>query len=561
MLVLAEGIEIVAPVDSLFSEILTSEALKFVSSIERKFGERRLELLLERKRRQSRFDRGLESPDFMKQTERIRNDPSWRVAPAPMDMQDRRVEITGPSGDTKMVINAFNSGASTYMSDFEDSQSPTWEASIQGQVNLRDAIRGTIGYSSPEGKKYKLNDGKIATLIVRPRGLHLVERHVHVDKKPISASFFDFGLFLFHNWKALAEKGTGPYFYIPKLESHLEARLWNEVFTFSEEVLGIKRGTIKATVLIETLPAAFEMEEILYELREHSTGLNCGRWDYMFSYIKKLRANPKHILPDRSQLTMDKGFLAPYVDLLIKTCHKRGAHAIGGMSAYIPVKDNEEANARAFEKVRMDKEREVRAGHDGTWVAHPGLVALARQVFDSGMKGPNQIQNLREDVKVGRAELLSVPEGKITEEGLRTNVSVGLRYISAWLGGKGSVPIFNLMEDAATAEICRAQVWQWVHHRASLSDGRRITLQHVRHVVKEELGKLEEEVGPDLFAHGHYTLAAELFDLLVSSEEFKDFLTTLAYPHLLKIEDEARKHRGAKGLAEKFREERLGKQK
>jgi malate synthase len=373
-------------------------------------------------------------------------------------------------------------------------------------------------------------------LIVRPRGLHLVDNHVLVDKSPVSGAFIDYGLFLYHNWRKLLDNGTGPYFYIPKLESHLEARLWNDIFDFSEEALGIKKGTIKATVLIETLPAAFEMEEILYELREHSTGLNCGRWDYMFSYIKKLRADPTHVLPDRAQLTMDKGFLAPYVDLLIKTCHSRGAHAIGGMSAYIPVKDNEEANRRAFEKVRSDKEREVRAGHDGTWVAHPGLVPVAKQVFDLEMKGPNQVARKRDDVYVTQSELLSVPEGKITEAGLQTNVSVGLRYISAWLGGKGSVPIFNLMEDAATAEICRAQIWQWINHGAQLSDGRKITLAMVRHVIKEELGKLEEEVGPDLFTHGNYTLAAELFDLLVSSEEFKEFLTMVAYPHLLRIE-------------------------
>lgn len=534
---LAEGIEVTGKLGPQFSEILIPEALQFVGSIERKFGTRREELIAERAHRQVRFDSGEELLDFLKQTEAIRNDRSWKVASAPRDMQDRRVEITGPSGDVKMVINAFNSGASTYMSDFEDSQSPTWEASIQGQLNLRDAIRGTINYTNPEGKKYKLSEGKIATLIVRPRGLHLVENHVLVDKNPVSGSFVDFGLFLFHNWKMLVDKGTGPYFYIPKLEGHLEARLWNEVFNFSEEVLGIRKGTIKSTVLIETLPAAFEMEEILYELREHSTGLNCGRWDYIFSYIKKLRSDPTYVLPDRSQLTMDKGFLVPYVDLLIRTCHSRGAHAIGGMSAYIPVKDNEEANRRAFEKVRADKEREVRAGHDGTWVAHPGLVPVAKQVFDSEMKGPNQVSRKREDVNVSQSDLLSVPEGKITEEGLHTNVSIGLRYISAWLGGRGSVPIFNLMEDAATAEISRAQVWQWANHGATLSDGRKITLALVRHVVKQELGRLEEEVGPELFAHGNYTLAAELFDLLVSSEEFKEFLTLAAYPHLLRIED------------------------
>jgi malate synthase len=512
-------------------DILTSDALEFVGKLERRFSERRENLLRQRTRIQAQLDK---SPilRFLEGTRSVR-ESQWKVAP--VDLKDRRVEITGPSGDVKMVINALNSGASTYMADFEDAQSPTWEATIQGQLNLTKAIDRTINFTSPEGKKYSLNE-EIATLIVRPRGWHLDERHVELDRKAVSASLFDFGLYLLLNIDKLRSKGTGPYFYLPKLESHKEAQLWNDVITYSEKELGLPRGTIRATVLIETITAAFEMEEILYELREHSTGLNCGRWDYIFSFIKKFRNHAGFVLPDRSMVTMDKGFLKAYVDLLIKTCHKRGAHAIGGMSAFIPVKNDEEANKIAFQKVREDKLREVKAGHDGTWVAHPGLVGVARQVFDEHMIGPNQLHILRENVEPDSNLLLAVPQGKITEIGLQTNVNVAIQYIASWLSGRGAVPINNLMEDAATAEICRAQVWQWVKHKARMDDGRPVTLGHTRHVESQELAKIKQNLGYDLFAIGNYELAGMLFDLLISSHEFEQFLTLPGYVHLLSIE-------------------------
>ncbi|MGI0085310.1 MAG: malate synthase A, partial [Nitrososphaerales archaeon] len=440
-----------------------------------------------------------------------------------------------PSGDMKMVINAFNSGAQTYMSDFEDSQSPTWRETIQGQINLKDAIEGMISYTSPEGKEYRLNQ-RIATLIVRPRGWHLPERHVIVDGKPVPASIFDFALFLFHNSRKLIEKGSGPYFYLPKMESYLEARLWNEVFLASEQELQLPRGVIKGTVLIETILGAFEMDEILYELRDHSSGLNCGRWDYIFSFIKKFSAKSDFVLPDRSQVTMDKAFLSAYVSLLITTCHRRGAHAIGGMSAFIPVKNDEKANLLAFEKVRQDKEREVRAGHDGTWVAHPGLVSIAKQVFDGEMNGPNQIHRLRENANITQTELLAVPGGEITEGGIRTNISVGIQYLEAWLRGKGSVPINNLMEDAATAEICRAQLWQWIKHSARISDGSVVTEFMVRSLMRQELEKLVEHLGEEHFHAGQYLLASELFGRMIVAKEFPEFLTLVAYEHLLELE-------------------------
>jgi malate synthase len=534
-LALSGSIEILGPVPPSFEGILTPDAMDFVSTLERKFSSTREDLLKKRVQRQREFDSGV-LPDFLPETERIRN-ASWKIAPIPSDLRDRRVEITGPAGDTKMVINALNSGANMYMADFEDSQSPTWVATIQGQINLRDAIRGTIWYVSPEGKKYKLNE-KVATLLVRPRGWHLLEKHVRIDGKPISASLFDFGLFFYHNAKALLEKGTGPYFYLPKLESHLEGRLWNDVFLSAQEEMGIPRGTIKATVLIETILAAFEMDEILYELREHSSGLNCGRWDYIFSFIKKFRNNPEFVLPDRSVVTMDKGFLGAYVKLLIKTCHKRGAHAMGGMAAQIPIKNNEEANRKALERVWEDKEREVREGHDGTWVAHPGLVQLAKEVFDSKMPQPNQIHNLREDVNVVAKDLLSAPKGEITETGLRTNISVGIQYLEGWLRGTGSVALYNLMEDAATSEICRAQVWQWVHHNASLSDERKITLSLFKEVLNEEMNKIRYEVGEERYSSGQYELAAKLFEEMIDSSEFPDFLTLPAYEKLLMMEED-----------------------
>jgi len=460
----------------------------------------------------------------------------WKVWPAPGDLLERKVEITGPSGDTKMVINALNSGASVYMADFEDSQSPTWHETIQGQINLRDAIDRTIRFVSPEGKVYSLND-RTSTLIVRPRGWHLPESDVLVDGKPVSASLFDFGIFLYHNAKKLLKKGTGPYFYLPKIESHLEARLWNEVFEASERELNFSRGKIKATVLIETILAAFEMDEILYELREHSSGLNCGRWDYIFSFIKKFRNNSRFTLPDRAQVTMDKGFLAAYVNLLIRTCHRRGAHAIGGMSAYIPVRSDDNANRVALEKVRADKEREAKLGHDGTWVAHPGLVPLAKEIFDTYVKGPNQLSVLRQDAKITASDLLSVPEGQITEQGIRTNVSVGVQYVESWLRGKGCVPLYNLMEDAATAEICRAQLWQWIKHGAKTSDGRKVTLEAVRNLMGDELSKVAGQVGLERYKMGQYEVAAKLFDQMLAEVRFPEFLTTTAYEKLLKMEE------------------------
>ena len=458
------------------TEILTPEANSFLTKLAREFEPRRQELLKRRRLRQQQIDAG-QMPGFLPETAPIRA-AEWKVAPIAHDLLDRRVEITGPV-DRKMIINALNSGANVFMADFEDSNSPTWQNNLEGQFNLRDAVEGTIGYVSPEGKRYELNP-RVATLMVRPRGWHLVERHFLVDGEPISGSLFDFGLFFFHNAKNLIRKGTGPYFYLPKMESHLEARLWNDVFCFAQDELGISRGTIRATVLIETILAAFEMDEILYELREHSAGLNCGRWDYIFSFIKKFRNRPDFVLPDRSIVTMDKHFLKSYVDLLIQTCHRRGIHAMGGMAAQIPIKNDPVANEKALDKVRQDKLREVRAGHDGTWVAHPGLVPVAKEVFDAHMKEPNQIARLRDDVRVTAEDLLSVTEGQITEEGLRWNIDVGLQYLESWLRGSGCVPIYNLMEDAATAEICRAQVWQWVRHSARLSDGRSVTQEMVR---------------------------------------------------------------------------------
>ena len=503
-------------------EILTPEALAFVQALVERFSARREELLQKRRERQERLDQG-EWPDFLPETEAIRSS-EWTIAPVPSDLQDRRVEITGPTSDRKMVINALNSGSQVFMADFEDANSPTWENAIQGQINMRDAVLQTIEYVSPQGKRYELNPNP-ATLIVRPRGWHLVEKHVLYNGQPISASLFDFGLYLFHNAKPLLARGSGPYFYLPKLESHLEARLWNDVFLYAQELLGLPRGTIKATVLIETILAAFEMDEILYELREHSSGLNCGRWDYIFSYIKKFRNRPEVILPDRSLVTMTSPFMRAYSQLTIRTCHKRCAHAIGGMAAQIPVKNDPAANEEAFHKVRLDKEREARDGHDGTWVAHPGLVPVALEVFDRLMPEPNQIGNKREDVSVTARDLLEVPRGPITEAGLRLNISVGVQYISAWLRGAGAVPIFNLMEDAATAEISRAQVWQWIRHPSGvLEDGRNVTEDLFRQLLDEELAKLPEK--------SESALAGELFAALTLNDEFVDFLTVPGYEYL-----------------------------
>jgi len=515
------GLEVHAPLVPVSVEILTAEARRFLTTLARACEGRRQELLARRVERQRRLDAG-GLPDFLRETRSVR-EASWTVAPIPADLADRRVEITGPV-DRKMIVNALNSGARVYMADFEDSNAPTWRNNLEGQVNLRDAVRGTLEFTSPEGKRYTLAP-RTATLMVRPRGWHLDEKHVTVDGRPISAGIFDFGLFFYHNAATLITKGTGPYFYLPKLESHLEARLWNDVFNLAQDELGIPRGTIRATVLIETILAAFEMDEILYELKDHSAGLNCGRWDYIFSFIKKFRHRPDFVLPDRARVTMDRPFLKSYVDLLIRTCHRRRAHAMGGMAAQIPIKHDPAANEAALEKVRQDKLREVRAGHDGTWVAHPGLVPVAAQVFDASMPGPNQLHVMRDDVRVTAADLLAVPDGEITEAGLRTNVDVGIQYLESWLRGVGCVPIYNLMEDAATAEISRSQVWQWVRHGAHLSDGRAVTQQLVAAIVAEEMDQKHLQ-------GGKFELAARLFNQLMTGSDFPEFLTSVAYEHL-----------------------------
>ncbi|SCW36414.1 malate synthase [Paenibacillus tianmuensis] len=513
-----------------YFEILTPDALAFVAELEKKFGHRRLSLLKQREERQERIDAG-ELPDFLKETGDVRSG-DWRIAPIPPDLADRRVEITGPAGDRKMVINALNSGAKLYMADFEDANSPQWSNCIEGQINMRDAVQRTIRYESPEGKTYALNE-QTAVLKVRPRGWHLEEKHVWIDQRPMSAGLFDFGLFFFHNAQELLDRGSAPYFYLPKLESHLEARLWNDVFTFAEQKLGIPAGTIKATVLIETILAAFEMDEILYELREHSAGLNCGRWDYIFSYIKKLRNQEHVILPDRGLVTMESPFMRAYSLLAIQTCHKRGAPCIGGMAAQIPIKDDPEANEEAMRKVRADKTREATQGHDGTWVAHPGLVPVAREVFDRLMPASNQIDRQLTDIEVTAADLLEVPQGPITEAGVRTNIHVGLHYLEAWLRGYGAVPIRNLMEDVATAEISRAQLWQWIHHpKGILEDGRKVTADLFRELLEEELKAIRERIGADRFEQGQYMLAKTLFSDMTSSPAFEDFLTIPSYAHL-----------------------------
>jgi malate synthase len=523
-----DGVELLGAVSDEFATVLTPEAVAFVTKLNRAFDERRVALLRRRAERQQEIDAG-RLPDFLPETAAIRLG-DWTVAPIPPDLLDRRVEITGPV-DRKMIINALNSGAKVFMADFEDANSPTWDNNIQGHINLRDAINRRIDYVSPEGKAYKLND-QLATLLVRPRGWHLVEKHMLVDGKPVSGSLFDFGLYMFHNAKALLDKGTGPYFYLPKLESHREARLWNDVFVMAQDELGIPQGSIRATVLIETILAAFEMDEILYELRDHSAGLNCGRWDYIFSCIKKFR-NHGHVFPDRALVTMTTHFMRSYSLLAIQTCHKRNIHAVGGMSAFIPVKNDVAANERAFAQVRADKEREANDGHDGTWVAHPGLVPVALEVFDRVMPQPHQIDRKREDVAVAAADLLKFVDGPITEAGLRTNISVGIQYIEAWLGGQGAVPIFNLMEDAATAEISRSQVWQWIHSdKGVLSDGRKVTIELMRQLMGEELEKIRAYYGADQYNARHFKQAAELFDKITTDDQFVEFLTLPGYNYL-----------------------------
>ncbi len=524
-----ERAEVAAPDLEGSSRVLTPEALGLVAALDRRFSPIVYSILQDRALKQKLIDSGI-LPDFPEDVG-VRTS-EWSVSEIPTDLLDRRVEITGPAGDRKMVINALNSGASTYMADFEDSLSPTWEQVVQGQVNLMDVVDKTIRFVTPENKVYALGD-ETAILIVRPRGLHLLEKHVLVEGKPVTASFFDFGLFLQHNARKLRKQGSGPYFYLPKLEGAREARLWEQVLSDAEDYLGLSRGTIKVTVLIETLPAAFEMDEMLYELRKHIVGLNCGRWDYMFSYIKKLKNHPQFVLPDRSQLTMDGGFLAPYVDLLIKTCHRRRAYAIGGMSAYIPVKGDEAANNAALAKVRADKQREFALGHDGTWVAHPGLVEIAMNAF-SKMVGPNQLRVSRNDVSVTRDDLLRVPTGTITMEGVVSNVGVGLRYLESWLSGKGSVPINNLMEDAATTEICRAQLWQWIKNRAKMADGRAVTTEIVNDLISNQAALLSRT--RSVADVGKVAVAGKLFTQMVTSDAFPEFITILAYDELLAME-------------------------
>jgi malate synthase len=525
------GVQVLAPITPEYAQILTPAALTFLAKLHRQFNSRRLELLERRVARQKELDAG-KLPDFLPETRHIR-EADWKVAPVPGDLQDRRVEITGPT-DRKMVINALNCGANMYMADFEDSNTPTWHNQIDGQINMRDAVRRTISFASPEGKQYQLNE-RIATLLVRPRGWHLEEKHVLVDGKPMSGSLFDFGLYFLHNAAERLKRGSGTYFYLPKMESHLEARLWNDAFVFAQSDLGIPQGTVKATVLIETILATFEMDEILYELRDHSAGLNCGRWDYIFSCIKKLKSKPDFILADRGQVTMTSPFMRAYSLLLIKTCHRRGAFAMGGMAAQIPIKNDPAANEAALAKVRADKEREATDGHDGTWVAHPGLVAIAREAFDKAMKTPNQIARQRDDVQASSKDLLDFqPKGPITEQGLRQNINIGIQYIGAWLAGTGCVPIFNLMEDAATAEISRAQIWQWIRSPLGvLDDGRKVTRELFRELVPQELKRVREILGDKAYAAGQYEEGAKMFEELTLRDEFVEFLTLPAYDYVV----------------------------
>ena len=523
------NLEISGKLNPEFDKILTNDALLFVEAIENRFGKRRREILKQREERQSQIDSGI-FPNFLSSTQDIRNS-KWEVSPPPKDLLDRRVEITGPV-DRKMIINALNSGVKVFMADFEDSNSPTWENNINGQINLKDAASRTINYTNPKnGKFYKLNE-KIATLMVRPRAWHLEEKNVLLNGRSISASIFDFSLYFFHNASTLTGNGSGPYFYLPKLESHTEARLWNDIFIMAQNKLNIPQGSVKATVLIETILAAFEMDEILFELKDHSAGLNCGRWDYIFSFIKKFRNHSNFVLPDRSNVTMERHFLKSYVDLLIQTCHKCGAHAMGGMAAQIPIKNNDAENQKALDKVRVDKEREANAGHDGTWVAHPGLVGIALDAFDSIMPDANQLNIKRSDVTITAEDLLKVPTGIITEEGVRENIRVGVQYVESWLRGNGCVPLYNLMEDAATAEIGRAQLWQWINHNALLDDGRTISMNLYSSLLKDEMKKLKIEMGNELFTSGKFKLAISLFTDMVKKNEFDEFLTLPAYQYI-----------------------------
>lgn len=520
------GMEVLGNFNPAFSQILSLDALIFLKELHIRFNARRLALLSARELLQADIDAG-KQPDFLPQTAIIRNS-EWKVAPLPEDLLDRRVEITGPV-DRKMVINALNSGAKVFMADFEDSNSPNWTNTIQGQINLRDAIRGTIEFSGENGKTYQLNKNT-ATLMVRPRGWHLPEKHITVHGETMSGSLVDFGLYFFHNAKALINKGSGPYFYLPKIENYREARLWDDVFIFAQNYLHIPHGTIKATVLVETILASFQLHEILWELRDHSAGLNCGRWDYIFSFIKKFKNRTGYIFPDRSDVTMTAPFMRAYTQLVVQTCHKRGVHAMGGMAAQIPIKNDTVANEAAIAKVKADKLREVTDGHDGTWVAHPGLVSVALDVFNEHMPLANQIEaKPRTEFQTCKDELIALPQGKITEEGIRSNINVGILYIESWLRGNGAAAIYNLMEDAATAEISRTQLWQWIHANATTTDGKKITPEWYLALKAEELEKIKSYVGEAAFDAPTFRKAAEIFDDLVLHDELTEFLTLPAY--------------------------------
>ncbi len=521
-----EGVEIKGKLTPETTEILSVAALEFLREMTRTFRSRRNELIKIRHQKWAALQKG-GTLDFLPDTKAIR-EGDWKVGAIPADLQDRRVEITGPV-DRKMVINALNSGAKVFMADFEDASSPTWENMTEGQVNMRDAVNRSISFTNAKGKAYKLNE-QTATLLVRPRGWHLDEKHLLIDGAPIPGGFMDFGLYFFHNIKPAQARGTGCYFYLPKTEHYQETALWNDIFKWSEEKLGIEHGSIKVTVLVETITASFQLHEILHSLKDYIVALNCGRWDYIFSYIKMFHKNPDFLLPDRAQVTMKTHFMRSYSQLVIKTCHKHGAMAMGGMAAAIPVKNDEAANDRAFAAVKADKEREASDGHDGTWVAHPALVPVALEVFNRIMPQANQLNNMREDVHVTAVDLLKVPEsGEITEDGMRMNISVAIQYIAAWLCGKGAVPINNLMEDAATAEISRAQLWQCVHHNAELADGRHASLDLFNLLLKEEMDKLQKSIPAEQFENGRYRRAASLLDDLVSNEKFEEFLTLPGY--------------------------------
>ena len=528
-LLIPDGVTISGQLKAGYEKLLTQEALEFLARLHRGFEKRRAQLMERRRERQARFDGG-GLPDFLPETKEVR-EGQWTVGPIPADLLDRRVEITGPT-DRKMIINALNSGARVFMADFEDANSPTWDNVVEGQLNLIDRWQGRLDFTDPQsGKHYKVSNNP-AVLMVRPRGWHLPEKHMSVDGEPVAGALFDFGLYFFHNARASLEAGSGPYFYLPKMESHLEARLWNDVFSEAQKAVGMARGTIKTTVLIETLPAAFEMHEILHELKDHITGLNCGRWDYIFSFIKTLKAYPDYVLPDRSQVVMSKAFLAAYSELLIQTCHRRGAFAMGGMAAQIPNRKDPKANEAALAKVRADKEREARNGHDGTWVAHPDLVPVAIEVFDRFMPAKNQLHVKREDVGVGQGELLTVHEGTKTEGGFRENIRIGVQYVEAWLRGRGAVPLYNLMEDAATAEISRTQIWQWLNFGATLEGRQKVTREFFERCLEEEMAKVRSEVGGEAYDRGRFEDAIWLFRRLSTSERLEPFLTLPAYEML-----------------------------